>query len=68
MDFSRSCTIQTIVPPGIPAIGSAGFYINKLSEYTTNRLPHAHTGHFGTVMEFGFGMRLGIGKEVHKVR
>ncbi|MFP4977810.1 hypothetical protein ACE6ED_20560 [Paenibacillus sp. CN-4] len=66
MDFSRSCTIQTIVPPGIPAIGSAGFYINKLSQYTSNRLPHAHTGHFGTVMEFGFGMRLGIGKEVHK--
>ncbi len=66
MDFSRSCTIQTIVPPGIPFIGSAGFYINKLSEHTSTRLPEIQNGHFSTVMEFGFGMRMGLGKEIRK--
>lgn len=65
-DFSRSFTIQTIVPPGIPVIGSAGFYINKLSENTATRVPVTSRGKFSPVLEFGFGMRLGLGKEVHK--
>ncbi|MHA7582452.1 hypothetical protein ACX12E_19015 [Paenibacillus vandeheii] len=65
-DFSRSFTIQTIVPPGLPAIGSAGFYINKLSGNTSDRVPVSSAGHFGTVLEFGFGMRLGLGKEIVK--
>ncbi|MGS4992787.1 hypothetical protein ACVCK3_04375 [Bacillus cereus] len=66
LDFSRSFTIQTIVPPGIPAIGSAGFYINKLSGETSDRVPVCDNGRFGEVLEFGFGMRLGIGKEIVK--
>ncbi|MBY0217780.1 LysM domain-containing protein [Paenibacillus illinoisensis] len=65
-DFSRSCTVQTIVPPGIPLIGSAGFYINKLSGPTATSVPVSPYGQFSPVLEFGFGMRLGIGKEVHK--
>lgn len=65
-DFSRSLTIQTIVPPGIPMIGSAGFYVNKLSGLTSNRLPEARTGSFGPVLELGFGMRVGLGKEIQK--
>lgn len=66
LDFSRSFTIQTIVPPGIPVIGSAGFYINKLSGETSDRVPVSDNGRFGEVLEFGFGMRLGIGKEIVK--
>ena len=30
-DFTRSFTVQAIVPPGIPAMGSGGFYFGKLS-------------------------------------
>lgn len=65
-DFSRSFAIQTIVPPGIPVIGSAGFYVNKLSGNTSERVPVSDCGRFGPVLEFGFGMRLGIGKEIVK--
>jgi hypothetical protein len=39
MDFSRSFTVQAIVPPGIPAMGSGGIYFGKLSSATTNKVP-----------------------------
>lgn len=65
-DFSRSLTVQTIVPPGIPVIGSAGFYFNKLSGATSKRVPKLVDGEFKPVLEFGLGLRLGIGKEIQK--
>ncbi|WP_410994065.1 hypothetical protein [Bacillus cereus] len=65
MDFSRSFTVQTVAS-GIPVIGSAGFYLNKLSGATSTRVPVSTKGHFNPVMELGLGMRLGIGKEFQK--
>src|ERR1700743_2868027 len=44
MDFSRSFTRQAIVPPGIPAMGSGGFYFGKLSSATTNKVPATSYG------------------------
>jgi LysM repeat protein len=64
MDFSRSFTIQVIVPPGIPVLGSAGFYFGKLSSATTNKVPAAVNGWFNPVIVFGFGAQLGLGKSI----
>ncbi|MEL6134281.1 MAG: peptidoglycan-binding protein, partial [Bacteroidota bacterium] len=46
LDFSRSFTVQAIVPPGIPALGSGGFYFGKLSSATTNKVPQTNYGLF----------------------
>jgi len=65
-DFARSFTVQGIVPPGIPVLGSAGFYFGKLSDSTAKRLP-AHDsslGQFNPVIIFGFGLQVGVGKYV----
>ena len=64
MDFSRSFTIQVIVPPGIPVLGSAGFYFGKLSSATTDLVPKATNGWFNPVLVFGFGAQLGLGKSI----
>ncbi|HUV97628.1 MAG TPA: hypothetical protein VMV98_09180, partial [Acidobacteriaceae bacterium] len=64
MDFSRSFTIQVIVPPGIPVLGSAGFYFGKLSSATSNKVPAATNGWFNPVIVFGFGAQLGLGKSI----
>ena len=61
-DFSRSLTVQGIIAPGIPVIGSAGFYFGKLSSATTNKVPDATNGAFNPVIVFGFGISVGIGK------
>ncbi|MGD1066011.1 MAG: LysM peptidoglycan-binding domain-containing protein, partial [Vulcanimicrobiaceae bacterium] len=63
-DFSRSFTLQAIVPPGIPLTGSAGFYFGKLSSATTNKVPAASNGTFNPVIVFGFGIQAGFGKSV----
>ncbi|MEE8534417.1 MAG: LysM domain-containing protein, partial [Kiloniellales bacterium] len=62
LDFSRSFTIEAIIPPGIPVLGSAGFYFGKLSSATTNKVPAATNGTFNPVIVFGFGAQLGLGK------
>jgi hypothetical protein len=63
-DFSRSFTVEAIVAPGIPLIGSAGFYFGKLSSASTNRVPKADNGTFNPVIVFGFGMQVGVGKSI----
>lgn len=63
-DFSRSFTIEGIVYPGIPLLGSAGFYFGKLSSATTNKVPAATNGTFNPVIVFGFGLQVGVGKSI----
>lgn len=65
MDFSRSFTVQAIVPPGIPAMGSGGFYFGKLSSATTNKVPKTNYGNFNPVIVFGIGLQVGVGYSVN---
>ena len=62
MDFSRSFTIEGIVPPGIPVMGSGGLYFGKLSSETTNQVPATTDGTFNPVYVFGYGQQMGLGK------
>lgn len=63
-DFSRSFMVQAIIPPGIPVLGAAGFYFGKLSSETSNQVPTIDNGRFDPVIIFGFGITVGIGKDV----
>jgi len=63
-DFSRSFTIEAIIPPGIPMLGSGGFYFGKLSSATSTQVPAVTNGTFNPVLVFGFGMQVGFGKSV----
>ncbi len=63
-NFARSFTIEAIIYPGIPVIGSAGFYFGKLSSASTDRVPKATNGTFNPVLVFGFGMQIGFGKSI----
>lgn len=65
LDFSRSFSIQAIVPPGIPAMGSGGFYFGKLSSTTTKKVPQTNYGDFNPVIVFGIGMQVGVGYSIH---
>lgn len=65
-DFSRSFTIQGIVYPGIPLIGSAGFYFGKLSGDTATMVPKTTRGYFNPVIVFGLGLQVGVGKTIEK--
>lgn len=63
-DFSRSFTIEAIVPPGIPLIGSGGIYFGKIPQVAANNLPAATNGHFNPILVLGFGAQLGLGKSI----
>ncbi|MGG6231466.1 LysM peptidoglycan-binding domain-containing protein [Tenacibaculum sp. SDUM215027] len=65
LDFSRSFTIQAIVPPGIPAMGSGGFYFGKLSSATTKKVPQTNYGNFNPVIVFGIGLQVGVGYSIN---
>jgi len=65
LDFSYSFTVQAIVPPGIPAMGSGGFYIGKLSSATTNKVPQTNYGNFNPVIVFGIGLQVGVGYSIN---
>ncbi|MBB6271641.1 hypothetical protein HDF26_002098 [Pedobacter cryoconitis] len=58
-DFSRSFTVQVF-----PFIGQGGFYFGLLSGATSTNIPSTTCGYFGTVVEFGLGLSLGVGKTV----
>lgn len=68
-DFSRSFTLEGIIPPGIPVTGSAGLYFGKLSSASAQsagvHLPQTNTGLFNPAIVFGFGLRFGVGKSVN---
>lgn len=62
-DFTRSFTFEGMIGP-IPFIGSAGLYFAKLSGETSVKVPKAINGQFNPVIEFGIGLKFGIGKSV----
>jgi LysM repeat protein len=64
-NFSRSFTIEAIIPPGIPVVGSGGLYFGKLSSATSSQVPQATNGTFNPVIVFGFGLQVGFGKSIH---
>ena len=63
-DFSKSFTLEAIIPPAVPVLGSGGFYFGKLSSATSNMVPAATNGTFNPVFVFGIGTRMGLGKSV----
>lgn len=63
-DFSRSFTIEAIIAPGIPLLGSGGFYFGKLSSASSTDLPVVTNGTFNPALIFGFGLQAGFGKSV----
>jgi hypothetical protein len=63
-DFSRSFTLEGIIYPGIPVLGSAGLYFGKLSSASTDKVPRAINGTFNPVLVFGLGMQIGFGKSL----
>ncbi|MDB4897224.1 MAG: LysM domain protein [Firmicutes bacterium] len=66
MDWTRCFSVQGIIYPGIPVLGAGGLYFGKLSSSTSNQVPKTDKGHFNPVLIFGFGLRLGVGKEIDK--
>ena len=56
-DFSRSFSIQVF-----PFTGFGGFYFAVLDGATSSHVPQVVGGHFGTVLEFGFALQVGVGK------
>jgi LysM repeat protein len=56
-DFSRSFSVQVF-----PFTGFAGLYFAMLSGETSTNVPKVTSGHFGTVVEFGFALQVGVGK------
>lgn len=56
-DFSRSFSIQVF-----PFIGFGGFYFALLNGETSSNIPKVADGRFGTVVEFGFALQIGVGK------
>ena len=60
-DFSNSLTIQVF-----PFIGAGGFYYAQLSQGTATNVPTPSLGTFDPVLEFGFGLSLGVGKTINQ--
>ena len=56
-DFSRSFSVQVF-----PFTGFGGFYFALLNGETSTNVPKVTSGHFGTVVEFGFALQIGVGK------
>ena len=60
MDFSVSFTVQVF-----PFTGSGGFYFGLLDQNTSSQFPqNTPCGNFTPVVEFGFGMQVGLGKSL----
>ncbi|NER29873.1 MAG: hypothetical protein F6J89_20195, partial [Symploca sp. SIO1C4] len=60
-DFSRSIAVNV----GI-FLGVGGFYFNKLSAETATSVPAITNGTFNPVLEFGIGLKVGLGKIIKK--
>ena len=63
-NFSRSFSVEAIIPPGIPILGSGGFYFGKLPAVAVDQLPKATNGFFNPNIVFGFGAQMGLGKSI----
>lgn len=62
-NFARSFTLEGMIGP-IPFTGSMGLYFAKLSGETSTQVPKAEGGRFNPVIEFGLGIRFGVGKSL----
>lgn len=62
--FARSFSVEAIIPPGIPVLGSGGFYFGKLPAVVVTDLPLASNGFFNPNLVFGFGAQMGLGKSL----
>jgi LysM repeat protein len=60
-DYSRSGAIQAF-----PFTGTGGFYFGLLNGETSRTVPRITNGTFSPVLEFGFGLQLGVGKSIDK--
>lgn len=60
-DFSRSAGVQVF-----PFTGAGGFYLAVLDGNTSERVPRITNGTFKPVIEFGLGLRVGVGKTIDK--
>jgi len=60
-DFSRSVAVEALI-----FIGVGGFYFNKLSAETAKSVPVVSDGDFNPVLEFGIGLKLGLGRTFTK--
>jgi hypothetical protein len=58
-DFSNSLSVQVF-----PFVGYGGFYYAQLSSATATNVPALPSGTFNPVLEFGFGLSLGVGKTI----
>ena len=59
LDFSNSFSVQVF-----PFIGYAGFYFAYLTGATSTTVPKITNGQFNPVIEFGFGLSIGVGKTI----
>jgi LysM repeat protein len=59
--FERSFAIQVF-----PFVGFGGFYIALLDGATSKTVPQITNGEFSPVVEFGFGLSVGVGKTIHE--
>lgn len=60
-NFARSFAIDAF-----PFTGTGGFYFNKLSAETATSVPIITNGRFNPVIEFGIGLKIGLGKTFNK--
>ena len=60
-DFSRSIAVNVLI-----FLGVGGFYFNKLSAETATSVPVITNGKFDPVLEFGIGLKVGLGKILQK--
>jgi len=60
-NFERSFAIQIF-----PFVGFGGFYIAILDGATSKTVPRITNGEFSPVVEFGFGLSVGVGKTIHE--
>ncbi|HBV97585.1 MAG: hypothetical protein JL50_03935 [Peptococcaceae bacterium BICA1-7] len=60
-NFERSFAVQVF-----PYIGLGGFYLAYLDGSTSETVPRIDNGQFRPVIEFGFGLAVGLGKTIHK--
>jgi LysM repeat protein len=56
-DFSRSIAVEVLI-----FLGLGGFYFNKLSAATATSVPKVLDGTFNPVLEFGIGLKVGLGR------
>ncbi|NEQ45859.1 MAG: hypothetical protein F6K00_20875 [Leptolyngbya sp. SIOISBB] len=60
-NFDRSIAVEVII-----FLGLGGFYFNKLSAATATSTPSITDGVFDPVIEFGIGLRVGLGRTLRK--